>query len=120
MNKKDALASLGGLVYAGLGAVILATVSGLLDKASVYGFIVPATLLVSGLLLLINPQPRTIKIISSGMVGIGAIALLVRYTPLNRTLVNTIVGIVLVTVGVSLLSRVYHGRKQASTPPANQ
>ena len=120
MNKKDTLASLGGIAYAGLGIVILATVGGLLDKASVYGFIVPATLLISGLLLLVNPQPRTIKIISGGMVGIGAIALLVRYTSLSGTLVNTVVGIVLVAVGVLLLSRVYYGRKQASTPPANQ
>lgn len=120
MNKKEILASLGGLVYAGLGVIILATVGGLLNKASVYGFIVPAMLLVSGLLLLVNPQPRTIKIVSGGMVGIGAIALLVRYTPLSGTLVNTIVGIVLVAVGVLLLSRVYYGRKQSSTPPANQ
>lgn len=37
--------------------IILATVGGLLNKLP-YGFIVPAMLLVSGLLLLVNPQPR--------------------------------------------------------------
>ena len=114
MNKKEIMSSLGGLVYAGLGIVLLATVANVLDRASVYGFIIPAILLVSGLLLLTNPQQRTITIVGGGMTSVGAIALLVRYTTLSSALVHTVLGVILVAVGVAMLSRTYYGRKQSA------
>lgn len=120
MNKKDIAAIFGGVVYAGLGVVLLATVGNLLDKASVYGFILPVTFVISGALLLASPQPRTIKIVSSGLIGVGVIALLVRYTSLSSTLVNTILGVVLIAVGISILSRVYYGRKHSAAKTTDQ
>ncbi len=119
MQKKEFVSVFVAAVYSVLGIVIIATVANILERAAVYSVVIPISLFISGLLLFVNPTQKLVRTMSLGMLAIGTLSLLVRYTSLDGSFVYTVLGITLLGIGIATFTQLYQ-RISTKKPPTKE
>ena len=112
IQKEDISPLVSGVSFAVLGLFLLASLIDWVDSASIYSTLLPVGLILAGLSMLsaIENKKRT-KNIAIGILGLGVVSLLVRFDVIRGDVVNAILGVGLLALGTSAITRVMGASK---------
>ncbi len=116
MNKREFTKAITGLTFFGLGIVLLSTLINLLDGSNIYSWILPILFILGGLSLLTQHDPNNKRNIGISLLTVGAVTLLVQMEVLKGDIVSAVLGVVLLSAGVAILtelkSKKYHNNDE--------
>lgn len=104
MKKARILSFTTGIIFIILGALLVASLLGWIDSSSIYDIIIPILIICGGVTTLQDDSKHK-KTAGFGLILIGLITLLVKFSILHGDVVNGILGAILLIAGTSILSK---------------
>jgi hypothetical protein len=108
-----------GALFIVLGALLLISLTNLIDSGTIYGFVVPAILVFSGIVT-ISENSRYRQHVSIGLIITGALSLIVRLNIIQGDFVNVLLGASLLLIGASIVTKAHAKKVQNITPKNNK
>ena len=121
IHKENITPLLTGSAFVVLGLLLLASLIDWVDSSSIYSSVLPIGLILAGFSMLsaLDNKKRT-KSIAIGILGLGIVSLLVRFDVIRGDVVNAILGVGLLALGTSAITRVIGAGKAHSTTDQEQ
>jgi|GEM_PF-4092390 FtsH-binding integral membrane protein len=112
IHKENITSLLTGSAFVVLGLLLLASLLDWVDSSSIYSSVLPIGLILAGFSMLsaLDNKKRT-KSIAIGILGLGIVSLLVRFDVIRGDVVNAILGVGLLALGTSAITRVMGASK---------
>ena len=121
IHKENITPLLTGSAFVVLGLLLLASLIDWVDSSSIYSSVLPIGLILAGFSMLsaLDNKKRT-KSIAIGILGLGVVSLLVRFDVIRGDVVNAILGVGLLALGTSAITRAIGAGKANSTTDQEQ
>lgn len=104
-----------GAAFTIMGLLLLASLTNIVESGTIYGLVVPAILIFSGIVT-IPESSKYRRQVAIGLIATGTVSLLVRLNVIQNDVVNILLGATLLLLGAGMITKT-HTKKSSKHSP---